>query len=94
MSLRDDRDQCDYEALRFGPPFLDSWGRSPQIDVIEDFAKAVGRLFDRPLQQRDLDALNEPIGIPHPIPHPIGEAFVMLALIPGLVVAALIVLPN
>jgi hypothetical protein len=44
MSLRDDRDQCDYEALRFGPPFLDSWGRSPQIDVIEDFAKAVGRL--------------------------------------------------
>jgi hypothetical protein len=48
----------------------------------------------RPLTQRDLDALNEPIGIPHPIPHPIGEAFVMLALIPGLVVAALIVLPN
>jgi hypothetical protein len=29
-----------------------------------------------------------------PIPHPIGEAFVMLALLPGLVVAALIALPN
>jgi hypothetical protein len=29
----------------------------------------------------------------HPIPHPIGEAFVMLALIPGLVVGMLLVMP-
>jgi hypothetical protein len=44
MSLRDLSEQLDFEALRFGPPFLDADGRSPQIDVIDDFAKAVGEM--------------------------------------------------
>jgi hypothetical protein len=38
--------------------------------------------------------IDSPINIRcHPIPHPIGEAFVMLALIPGLVVGMLLVMP-
>jgi hypothetical protein len=54
VSLRDTGDQMDYEALRFGPPFLDQWGRSPQIDVIEDFAKAVSALLTHDGIEREI----------------------------------------
>jgi hypothetical protein len=43
--MRDDREQADYEAERFGYPFSDQWGQYPEVrEAIEAFALAVGDL--------------------------------------------------
>jgi hypothetical protein len=47
----------------------------------------MSRFVDPAIIDRPIDARV------HPIPHPIGEAFVMLALLPGLVVGMLLVMP-
>lgn len=44
MSLRSDSDQMDYEALRFGHPWIINDPVPPFVDVIQAFAKAVGDL--------------------------------------------------